>query len=157
MSKRIQATGSERRREDYALITGRSHYVDDLKPPTGRPAAMHMVVVRSPYAHAKIKRIQLDFARSLPGVIAVFEGAELVNGMPTLDTLPLPGLRKPARRPLAIGRVRYVGDPVAVVLAESPYTALDARDLVEVDYALLAAMADPEAALEPGAPLLYDE
>ncbi len=157
MNEHVQTPGLERRREDYALITGHSHYVDDLKPLPGRPTALHMVVVRSPYAHAEIKSIQLDAAGSQPGVIAAFQGAELVEGMPTLDTIPVPGLRKPERRPLAVGRVRYVGDPVAVILAESLYTAMDARDLVEVEYELLPAVVDPEAALEPGAPLLYDE
>lgn len=157
MHERVQTTGLERRREDYALITGHSHYVDDLKPPPERPAALHMVVVRSPYAHAKIDSIQLDAARSQPGVIAAFEGAELVDGMPSLDTIPVPGLRKPERWPLAVGRVHYVGDPVAVILAENLYAAMDARDLVEVEYELLPAVVDPEAALEPGAPLLYEE
>ena len=156
MSKHIQTTGLERRREDPTLITGQAHYVDDLRLPSGQSVA-HMVVVRSPYAHAKITSIQLDAARSLPGVIAAFEGAELVSDLPTLDTGVLPGLRSPQRRPLALDRVRYVGDPVAVVLAESYAIALDARDLVDVAYEILPALTDPEAALEPGAPLLYDE
>jgi carbon-monoxide dehydrogenase large subunit len=116
-----------------------------------------MVVVRSPYAHAEITNIRFDKVRSLPGVIAVFEGAALVSGMPTFDVIPVPGLKKPERRPLAVGRVRYVGDPVAVILAENLYAAEDARDLVEVDYTLLPVLTDPQAALEPGAPLLYDE
>ncbi len=157
MSNHLQTAGLQRRREDYGPITGRSHYVDDLKPPSGRPPALHMLVVRSPYAHAEIKSIQLDAARSQPGVIAAFQGAELVSGMPTLETIPLPGLRKPERRPLAVGRARYVGDPVAVILAENLYAAEDARDLVDVEYEPLPAVVDPEAALEPGAPLLYDE
>src|SRR2546428_187898 len=101
MTQASLPTGLERRREDYGLITGLSHYVDDLRPPEGRPAALHMVVVRSPYAHAKIKSIQLDNARALPGVVGAFGGAELVSGMRTLDTMPLPDLNKPERRPLA--------------------------------------------------------
>ena len=149
--------GLERRREDYKLITGTSHYVDDLRPPKGRPAALHMIVVRSPYAHAEIKSIQLDAARALPGVVAAFAGEELVSGMRTIDTIPAPGLKNPERRPLALGRVRYVGDLVAVVLAENLYTAMDARDLVEVEYEPLPAVVDPEAALAPDAPILYDE
>ena len=151
--------GLERRREDYRLITGRSHYVDDLRSPQGRPAVLHMAVVRSPYAHAEISRIALEAARSQPGVIAAFEAAELVNDMPTIDSMPIPphGLNKPVRRVLAVKRARYVGDPVAVVLAEDLYTALDARDLVEIDYLPLPAVSDPEAALAPGAPLLYDD
>src|SRR5712692_208103 len=149
--------GLERRREDYELITGHGHYVDDLRPADGRPAVLHMAVVRSPYAHAEVKSIKLDEARALPGVVAAFESAELVKGMATFETLPMPGLKKTERRPLAVGRVRYVGDPVAVVLAENLYTALDARDLVEVDYEPLPAVTDPEAALAADAPLLYDE
>src|SRR5579863_2930543 len=157
MHERIQASGLERRREDYGPITGRSHYVDDLRSRQGRPPVLHMLVVRSPYAHAEITSIQLDAARSQPGVVTAFAGAELVSAMPSLFTMPMPGLKKPERRPMAVGRARYVGDPVAVVLAESLYAAEDARDLVEVDYEMLPAMADAEAALEPGAPLLYEE
>jgi carbon-monoxide dehydrogenase large subunit len=151
--------GFERRREDHKLITGHSHYVDDLRPPTGRPPALHMAVVRSPYAHAEIKSLHLDAAQALPGVIAAFESAELVSTMPTLEPMPVPvpGLKKPVRRVLTVDRVRYVGDPVAVVLADSFYAALDARDLVEVDYEPLAAVTDPEAALAQDAPLLYQE
>src|SRR5581483_5701785 len=67
------------------------------------------------------------------------------------------GGRRPERRPLAVGKVRYVGDPVAVVLAENRYLAIDARDLVDVDYEPLPAVVDPEAALAPDAPLLYEE
>src|SRR5579859_1106134 len=89
----------QHRKEDEGLITGRSHFVDDLKPPAGRPPALHMAVVRSPYAHAEIQRIQLDAARSLPGVFAAFTGAELVSDMHSFETLPMPGLKKPVRRP----------------------------------------------------------
>ncbi len=150
--------GLERRREDYALITGHAHYVDDLRPPQGRPAALHMAVVRSPYAHAKIQRIQLDAARALPGVVAAFAAAELVHTMPAMEPMPIPrDLRRPVRKPLALQRTRYVGDPVAVIVAEDLYTALDARDLVEIDYLPLPAVTDPEAALAPDAPLLYDD
>jgi carbon-monoxide dehydrogenase large subunit len=78
--------------------------------------------------------------------------------MPIMETISaLPGLKLPQRRPLALNRVRYVGDPVAVVLAEDRYIAEDARDLVEVDYEPMPAVLDPEAALAPGAPLLYEE
>lgn len=157
MSDYLYTTGVERRREDYPAITGRSHYVDDQRPLPGRPSALHMVVVRSPYAHAKITHIDLDAARALPGVIAAFEGAELVSGMPALETIPVPGQNKPQRRPLAVGRARYVGDPIAVIVAESLAIAEDARDLVDVDYEVLPAVVDMEAALAPNAPLLYPE
>ncbi len=134
MNTTSSIAGLERRKEDYPLITGSGHYVDDLRSAEGRPPALYMVVVRSPYAHAEIKNIQLDAARAVPGVVAAFEGPELVKGMPALETIPVPGLKKPERRPLAVGKVRYVGDPVAVVLAETLYAAMDARDQVEVDY-----------------------
>lgn len=150
--------GLERRKEDYELITGHGRYVDDLKAPRARPALLHMIVVRSPYAHARIKDINLEAVRALPGVVAAFSGAELARSMSTLELITsLPGLKVPERRPLALDRVRYVGDPVAVVLAEDRYIAEDARDLVEVDYEVLPAVIDPEAALAPDAPLLYEE
>ncbi len=152
-------SGLERRREDYRLITGSGHYVDDLRSPEGRPPALYMVAVRSPYAHAEITGMRLDAARNMPGIIAVFESAELVNNLPSVDPLPLPipGLKKPTRKALAIGRARYVGDPIAVVLAENLYSAFDARDLVEVDYEPLPTVIDPEEALAVDAPILYDE
>jgi carbon-monoxide dehydrogenase large subunit len=149
--------GLERRTEDYRLITGHAFYVDDLRSPDGRPAALHMAVVRSPYAHAEVKNIKTDVAKALPGVVAVFVGEELVSDMRPMETIPLPGLKKPERRPLALARVRYVGDPLAVVLAESLAIAEDARDLVEVDYEPLPPVTDPEAALAEGAPLLYED
>ncbi|MDQ6660984.1 MAG: xanthine dehydrogenase family protein molybdopterin-binding subunit [Chloroflexota bacterium] len=150
--------GLERRKEDYELITGQGYYVDDLKSPREHLPVLLMVMVRSPYAHARIKDINLEAARALPGVVAALSGAELVKGMPTLELITaLPGLKIPERRPLALDRVRYVGDPVAVVLAENRYIAEDARDLVEVDYEELPAVIDPEAALAPDAPLLYEE
>jgi aerobic carbon-monoxide dehydrogenase large subunit len=151
--------GLERRREDFRLITGSGRYVDDLRSSDGRPPALYMAVVRSPYAHAQVKGIRMDAARALPGVIAAFESAELVSSLPPIEPIPIPipGLKKPIRKVLAIDRVRYVGDPVAVVLAENLYTALDARELVEVDFEPLPAVTDPEDALAPDAPALYDE
>ena len=156
MSKSIP-TALTRRSEDFRSLVGRSHYVDDFKSAPGRPPALSMLVVRSPYAHAKITSIELAEARAHPGVIAAFAGDELVNGMPTLATIPVPGLRKPERRPLAVGRARYVGDPVAVIVAESLAIAEDARELVEVDYEALPTVTDPEKALEAHAPLLYED
>ena len=152
-------SGLELRREDYRLITGSGHYVDDLRSPEGRPPALYMVAVRSPYAHAEITGMHTDTARNVPGVVAVFESAELVKDLPSVEPMPLPipGLKKPTRKALAIGRARYVGDPIAVVLAENLYSAFDARDLVEVDYEPLPAVIEPEEALAADAPKLYDE
>lgn len=149
--------GLERRREDYGLITGSSAYVDDLRPAAGRPAVLYMSVVRSPYAHAEITTIDLEAARAVPGVVAAFAAEEIAGPMPNMNTFPVPGSKKPERRPLALKKVRYVGDPVAVVVAESRYAAEDARNLVEVEYQPLSPVADPEAALQPDAPLLYEE
>lgn len=149
--------GLERRLEDYALITGHAHYVDDLRSPAGRPSMLHMIAVRSMYAHAEIKNIRLAEALNLPGVIGAFTAAELVSDMPTMEAMPMLGLKKPVRHLLAIDKARYVGDPLAVILAESPYIAEDALQLVEVDYEPLPAVTDPEAALAPDAPLLYKE
>ncbi len=157
MSESSLAAGLERRREDYGLITAQARFVDDLRPAKGRPQVLYMAVVRSPYAHAQIERIKFDAALALPGVFAAFAGEELVNEMRALDYVPLPGLKNIERRLLAVGKVRYVGDPVAVVLAESRYVAMDALELVEVDYTPLQVVVDPEAALANGTPLLYEE
>lgn len=119
MSEERLAAGLKRRNEDYGLITGRSRFVDDLRPPKGRPQALYMAVVRSPYAHAGIESIKLDAALALPGVVAAFAGSELMKDMREIDYVPLPGLKNTKRRPLAIDKVRYVGDPVAVVEIET--------------------------------------
>lgn len=151
--------GLERRKEDYKLITGRSSYVDDIRPEAGRPPTLHMAVVRSPYAHARIAAIHLEAARAVEGVVAVYTGRELVENLPTLPAFTRPDMqmKQPKRYPLAVDKVRYVGDPVAVVLAENPYAASDGRDLVDVDYEPLSAVVDPEQALEADAPVLYEE
>ncbi|GHO95088.1 aldehyde dehydrogenase [Reticulibacter mediterranei] len=149
--------GLERRREDLALITGHGRYVDDLRPAAGRPPALHIAFVRSPYAHAEIGQISLDAALALPGVVAAFTSPELASTMRPIEGATIPGSKRPERRPLAIGKARYTGDPVAVVLAENRYLAVDARDLVDVDYEPLPAVIDIEAALAPAAPLLYEE
>ena len=110
----------QRRKEDERLITGHAHYVDDVRLPEGRPAVLHMVVVRSSYAHARLQHIKLDAARAQPGVVAALAGADLGSDLRPLDiSIPLPSLKKPDRLSLALDKVRYVGDPVAVVLAES--------------------------------------
>lgn len=158
MNKTLFPASRAGRREDYPLITGRGHYVDDVRLGAGRPAALHMVVVRSPYAHAAIQSLDLEAARALPGVVAVLAASELVETMPAIEGIPIPRkLNKPLRKVLATRRVRYVGDPVAVVVAEEPAVALDARELVGVDYTPLPAVTDPEQALAEDAPLLYEE
>jgi carbon-monoxide dehydrogenase large subunit len=146
-----------RRREDPRLITGTSTYVDDLK----LPGTLFMAVVRSPYAHARIKSIDTQQVRGLPSVLAVVTAADIASA--TTGPLPLdvdmsmfPGANNPARGPLATDKVRYVGDPVAAIVATDRYAARDAVDLIEVEYEPLPAVIDPEAALKEGAPLLHE-
>src|SRR2546421_2101048 len=145
-----------KRREDPRLITGQSTYVDDIKI----PGMLHMAVVRSPYGHARIKSINADAARKHPGVVAVYTAEDLKGVVGNVAiAVPLGKIAEGmgARGALADGKVRFYGDPVAVVIAEDLYTARDARDLVEVDYEPLPAAIDVEKAMQPGAPLLYEE
>ena len=147
-----------RRREDPDLITGRALFVADLQ----LDDMLHMAVVRSPFAHARIRDIDAQAALAIEGVVAVLTAKDV---HPHLRA-PLPMvigpeeyelLRWPKRYPLAEGKVRYVGDPVAVVVAQDPYTAADAVEQVRVDYEPLPAVTDPEAALRDDAPRLYEE
>ncbi|HXX78575.1 MAG TPA: molybdopterin cofactor-binding domain-containing protein, partial [Ktedonobacteraceae bacterium] len=150
--------GLERRKEDYQLITGRARFVDDIRLSQDRPPMLYMTLVRSPYAHARITNIRPNAAIAIPGVVTFLTGTDLADELHPLDiAIPLPGLKKPERRPLAQGKVRYAGDPVAIILAESPAIAEDARDLVEVDYEPLQPVVDPEAAMESGTALLYED
>ncbi len=144
-----------KRREDPALITGQGRYTDDLS----LPGMAYAVIVRSPFAHARLNGVDTTAAAALDGVLAVYTGADLVTGdgglIPTGWLLP--DIKTPDHPLLAKDRVRYVGDGVAVVVATDRYTARDAADLVEVDYDPLGAVTDPRAATEDGAPQLFDE
>lgn len=146
------------RREDPALLRGEGLYTADIH----LEGALHMAVVRSQCAHAHIRSIDTGEARALPGVVAVLT-AEDINGQ-LARSMPMPGIpksysvrRKPERYPLASGRVRFVGEPLAVVLAEDRYTAADAADLIFVDYDMLPVVIDAEQALQDNAPQLYEE
>ncbi len=149
---------SYRRREDARLMTGRGAFVDDFREHDGRPV-LHMMVARSPYAHAKIKRIDLEAVRAMPGIVAAFSGADIAKEFSPLPTFPVPGLKVPTRFPLAVDRVRYAGDPVVAILAHSRAAAEDTVEALSqhIEYEPLAAVSDPEAALQEGAPLLYEE
>ena len=140
-----------KRREDPRLITGTATYVDDLR----LPGMLHALVLRSPHAHAKINSIDVEATRKAPGVVAVLTGADLKDKIGTLPCAAIAD-HKPFHPVLAEGKVRYVGEPVAAVVAADPYKAQDALDLVEVDYDPLDAVVDPEKALEPGAPLIHE-
>lgn len=145
-----------KRREDPRLITGQATYVDDIKL-TGM---LHMAVVRSPYGHARINSINTEAARNHPGVVAVYTAEDLkgvVGSIPVAVPVGTIAAGMGVRNALAEGKVRFYGDPVAVVIATDRYTARDARDLVEVDYEPLPAVVDVEKAMQPGAPLLYED
>jgi len=146
-----------KRREDPRLITGQATYVDDIK----LVGMLYMAVVRSPYGHARINSINTEAARQHPGVVAVYLAEDLkgvVGYVPVAAPLPPHITEGMGRRgPLAEGKVRFFGDPVAVVIAEDRYVASDARDLIEVHYEPLPAVVDTEKAMLPDAPLLYEE
>ena len=137
--------------EDLALLRGSAAFMDDLPIAA---ATLHAAFVRSPHAHAKICSITADRAISLEGVAAVITGAQLAA-----HTKPFTvGVKAPMEHyALAIDRVRYQGEPVAIVLAASPYLAEDGVSLVEVEYEPLAAVVAPEAALAPDAPRLHEK
>jgi carbon-monoxide dehydrogenase large subunit len=146
-----------KRLEDPLLVTGRDPYVNDVRLAGAATAAF----VRSPHAHAVIRRIDTARARALPGVLAVLTGADVNPEIGVVHT-PLPpemfaSMNRQGYTMLAEGRVRCVGEPVAVVAAETAQAAADAAMAVEVDYEPLPAVVDPAEALAPGAPLLYPE
>jgi 2-furoyl-CoA dehydrogenase large subunit len=137
------------RKEDPALLSGRGRYADDLPTPRG---TLQAHVVRSSQAHAEIESIDADAARARPGVWAVITGEDVRK----LSDPFLVALKAPVHQwSLAVGRVRYVGEPVALIVAESRYLAEDAADLVRVAYRPLRAVIDPRAACEASAPLLH--
>jgi carbon-monoxide dehydrogenase large subunit len=135
------------------LVAGRGTFVDDIQLPRMAYAA----IVRSPFAHARIRSIETAAAESLPGVLYVLTGrevAEQMNPIPeTYDTAAV-GAKGVRWYALCVDRARYVGEPVAAVVAEDKFTAYAAAELIEVDYAELPVVADPEQAMEEGAPLV---
>ena len=145
---------SIKRREDPKLITGRGTYTDDIK----LFGMHHAVIVRSPHAHAKIASIDTSRAKSHPGVVAAFTGAEL---QPHLGALAvgwlLPDIKMTSHYPMAIDTVRFVGEAVAVVVAEDPATAVDAAGLVDVTYEPLPAVVNAEGTTRSGAPQIHPE
>ncbi|MCB0188819.1 MAG: xanthine dehydrogenase family protein molybdopterin-binding subunit, partial [Caldilineaceae bacterium] len=146
---------SIKRVEDPRFIQGKGKYVANLKI----PGMAYAAIARSPHAHAKINGIDASAALAMPGVIAVFTGADLaadnVGGLPC--GFNPPDIKTAPHPALAIGKVRHVGDGVAVVIADDRYTAQDAVDAIVVDYAPLPAVIDAKKAAEPGAPLVHDE
>lgn len=143
---------SVRRVEDARLLTGNGRFVDDIVV----PGMLHAAFLRSPYPHADIRRIDVAAARRLAGVTAVFTGAEIAEiTNPYIGMLNMPGLYEPSFFSLSADRVRYVGDPVAIVVASSRRVAEDACGLIDVDYAPLPAVATIGQALDPSRPALW--
>lgn len=143
-----------KRREDPALVQGAGRYVDDFV----LPRMLHLAILRSPHAHAKIRKITIERAAALPGVVLVLTGRELEGQveLPVLLGIP-PGTKVPRRPFLATEEANYVGEPVAAVVAEDRYVAADALDLLEVQYEPLAPVVDPEAAPAPKSPRVHSE
>ena len=148
------------RAEDPTLLTGRGRYTDDI----ALPDQLFCAMVRSPYAHGIIRRIGVEAARGMPGVLGVWTGADLVAAGygPMRCAMPLKNrdgspLRTTLRPALATDRVRFVGDPVAFVVASSRAEARDAAEAVDLDVEALPAVVSASAADQPGAPQLYDD
>jgi carbon-monoxide dehydrogenase large subunit len=153
MSAKVFGSGI-RRREDPRLITGSATYTDDIV----LPGMVHAAILRTPHAHARIRSIETSRARSAPGVVAVYtakDTAGALQPMPCAWLLPNADLKVAKYPQLAADVVRYVGDCVAVVVAESRYQAQDALDLIDVDYEPLPATVDPQKAAAKGAPQLH--
>ncbi|MCH2510106.1 MAG: xanthine dehydrogenase family protein molybdopterin-binding subunit [Dehalococcoidia bacterium] len=141
---------SVRRFEDHRLLTGQGSYVDDMK----LPGLLNAVVLRSLHAHANIRSIDVSAATRLPGVVAVFTAADIQDlavEIPTRTNTGADEFSPPKHPLLASDKVCYVGQAVAVLIAEDPYTAADALDQIVVDYEILPALTDPYEALEPDA------
>jgi aerobic carbon-monoxide dehydrogenase large subunit len=146
-----------RRKEDVGFLIARERYVGDL----GLPGAVYAAFVRSPHAHARIRRIDVILAREAPGVAGVFTGGDVNAELGEIPMIIGPEafdeVHGPGRLPLAAGRVRYVGEPVAVVVADTAYHAQDAAELVAVDYEPLPAVTDAERALAADAPRVHPD
>jgi len=148
---------SVKRKEDLRFLSGRGQYTDDI----ARPGQAYAYILRSPHAHARIRGIDTAAAKAMPGVVAVFTGADMtgVGGLPcgwqihNKDGSPM---AEPPHPVIAVEKVRHVGDPVAVVVAESRAQAKDAAEAIVVDYEVLPAAPTMEAALAPGAPQIHE-
>ncbi len=142
------------RREDAYLMRGKAQFLDDLPEPKG---LIHIAFVLSPYARADILSIDAIAAKALPGIIDVLTGGDFVDDIRLFAPVIEIGGYRPVGRPVvAVDRVNFVGEYVAVILAESPYVAQDALDLVEVSYDPLPSVARIDEAMAPDAPVLHE-
>jgi carbon-monoxide dehydrogenase large subunit len=145
---------SIKRREDPRLITGEAKYLDDIQ----LPGMLHAAILRSPYAHARIKSIKTERASNLPGVVAVFTGRSFEDLNPLPCAWQAGGVENQVNTPrvLEIDKVTFTGAGIAAVVAEDRYTAEDALALIDVEYEPLPVVVDAEQAVEPGAPQLHE-
>jgi carbon-monoxide dehydrogenase large subunit len=142
-----------KRTEDPRLIKGLAHYVDDIR----LPDTLHAVFVRSIYAHARIKSVDVSAASKAPGVVAVYTGKDVSQKIgPVPCAAALPDLKVPDHRVLATSKVYFVGHPIAVVVAHDKYAAKDAADLIQVDYEELPVALDEEKAAQ-GGPVIHEQ
>src|SRR5690348_5631691 len=146
------------RTEDPTLLSGKGRYTDDVS----EPGQAYAYIVRSQHAHGVLRNISVDAAKGMPGVLAVYTAADLAAYGPhkcALDFKMRDGtpMKRPVRKSLASGKVRYVGDPVACVVAKTALQAKDAAETVELDIDPLPAVTLPSEAAKPGAPQLYDD
>src|ERR1700761_3128590 len=136
--------------EDAGLLSGRGRFIDDIGV---RTATLHAAILRSPHAHANIVSIDVAAAKQARGVVAILTGEDIK----ALTASLVVGVKAPVECwPIAVGRVRYVGEPVAVMVASDRYLAEDAADLIEVQYRPRPVVCDPLAALGADAPVLHD-
>ena len=143
-----------KRTEDPRLLTGCGAYTDDRRV----DRVLHVAFRRSDQSHARIAAIDCAAARSAPGIVAVFTANDLSDLVkPVFATSRMPGYYATPILPLALGKVRYVGEPIVGVIAETRYHAEDALELINVDFEPLPAVVDPEQAIRSGAPLLHEE
>src|SRR5947208_11353426 len=140
---------SIRRKEDDRFIRGRGNYVDDVT----LPGMLHMSMLRSPFAHAKINGIDTSKAAALPGVVAVVTGELMAQH----NLAWMPTMSGDTEAVLATDKVRFQGQEVAAVIATDAYIARDALDLIQVDYDPLGVVIDPQSAAAAGAPVIRDE
>ena len=144
-----------RRKEDERLVTGRTRWTDSVTA----PGLLHVMILRSPMAHARLTRVDVSAALQRPGIVAAYTGMDLTDdfgGLPTAWTVS-EDLKTPSHFPVARDVVRHVGDAVAVVVARSRDAAVDAMEAVEVDYEPLPVVLDMEQAMAEGSPLVHDD
>ncbi len=143
-----------KRKEDPRLIQGLAHYVDDLR----LPEMHHAVFVRSPHAHARIRSVDISKAQTAPGVVLVLTGKDVQGAVGTVPCAAvIPDMKQATRPVLAVGKVRFVGEAVAMIVGTDSYAVRDAADLVEVEYDPLTAVVNPEKAIANGSPVLYEQ